>query len=77
MVLTLFLRSRLKIVLQNSLGAVSQPGNVKLYFVENQLNEHRQRNNINLFKFETGHFTCGLNGSDTILAVTVEDRVAE
>ena len=24
--------------------------------------------------FETGRFTCGLNGSDTILAVTVEDR---
>ena len=27
--------------------------------------------------FETGRFTCGLNGSDTILAVTVEDRATE
>ena len=27
--------------------------------------------------FETGRFTCGLNGSDSILVVTVEDRVAE
>ena len=26
--------------------------------------------------FETGRFTCGLNGSDTIFAVTVEDRTA-
>lgn len=26
--------------------------------------------------FETGRFTCGLNGSDTILAVTVEDGSA-
>ena len=27
--------------------------------------------------FETGRFTCGLKGEDAILAVTVEDRVAE
>ena len=26
--------------------------------------------------FETGRFSCGLNGTDTILAVTVEDRTA-